>query len=136
MKLEVKPELCSGCRVCEVVCALKNMNECNPKKSTLRAVGHFPAPGRYEVKVCTQCGVCAEACPVGAIHNEDGVYRIHEDECIACMQCVSACPTGVMFTHPEVRTPFKCVACGECIRYCPTGALFDGIGQVKGGAAK
>lgn len=133
MKLAVKDELCSGCRTCELVCALANFGENNPKLATLKVTGHFPAPGHYEVKVCTQCGECARVCPVNAIHLEDGVYKVHEDECIACMACVAACPEGVMFTHASRSAPFKCTACGECIRYCPTGALFDATGEIVTG---
>ncbi len=125
MRLAVRNDLCSGCRACEVLCASVNFGEANPKKSAIRAVGHFPVPGKYEVLVCDQCGVCAEVCPVGAIHNENGAYIIHKDECTGCQACVEACPTNVMFVHAEEHAPIKCTLCGECVKYCPRNAVYD-----------
>lgn len=125
MRLGVRSELCSGCRVCQALCAMENFGEANPKKASLKVIGEFPKPGKYQVVICSQCGECAEVCPVGAIKNEDGVYRIDEEECIGCNACVDVCPEGVMMTHPSEDIPFKCTLCGECIRYCPRGALYD-----------
>ena len=40
---------------------------------------------------CVSCGVCAEACPVGAIPMEEPGKTDH-DACINCMRCVQVCP--------------------------------------------
>lgn len=42
---------------------------------------------------CTGCGICAAACPAGAIPAAD---PRHTDpaRCIVCMRCVSVCPQG------------------------------------------
>lgn len=69
-KDEVK---CSGCRVCELICALRNAKECNPKKSFIKVSGHFPKPGGYTFKIikgCTLCGECVRICPTGAVFNK------------------------------------------------------------------
>lgn len=61
---------CSGCRVCQLICALHNKGECNPKASFIGVAGNFPVPGGYEIKWlkgCTLCGECLEICPTGAI---------------------------------------------------------------------
>ena len=42
---------------------------------------------------CTQCGQCAELCPVGAISAED-VTKVDASRCIACGRCVVVCPVG------------------------------------------
>lgn len=125
LRLKTQDDLCSGCRMCEVLCALVNYGENNPKKSAIRPRGHFPVPGKYEVVYCDQCGKCAEACPVGAISNENGVFIVNKEECAGCYACVDACPRGAMFVHPEELAPIKCTLCGECAKYCPRNAVFD-----------
>ena len=65
--LALKPEECSGCRTCELICALHTYQENNPANAALRVRGLFPAPGHYELRTCDQCGDCAKACPTGAI---------------------------------------------------------------------
>ncbi len=130
MKLATREELCSGCRACELVCSMKNFSQPNPKRSAVRVAGAFPAPGRFSIVYCDQCGVCAEVCPVEAIREVDGHYEIDADLCTGCMVCVDECPHGAMFSHSDDDVPFKCVACGECVAYCPRQALVDEDGEV------
>jgi ferredoxin len=40
---------------------------------------------------CSQCGVCARACPTGTIQPEKG-YASDPSECTMCLECVAACP--------------------------------------------
>ena len=40
---------------------------------------------------CTQCGLCAEECPVGAI-NPDNSSMIDIEKCITCCACIKKCP--------------------------------------------
>jgi ferredoxin len=97
----------------------------NPKKARLAIIPKFPAPGVFEVKTCTNCGTCAEVCPVGAVKvNEKGAYYIDPNECIACMACVKECPEQVIFTHPDYPVPFECDLCGACVEVCGPGVLW------------
>lgn len=125
MRLYADSAKCSGCRACLLACSLHLFGENNPKKAALAIVPHFPAPGTFEVKVCTQCGRCAEVCPVDAIHqNEKGAYYIEPDECTLCMACVEECPEGVVFTRPDVGYAWQCDLCGNCVEVCGPGVLW------------
>lgn len=125
MKLVVREELCSGCRACETVCAMTLYRENNPKMGAIVIRGLFPAPGRYEIKYCDQCGECAKACPVEAIVIQGGAYVVKEEECTQCMACVDACPNGVMRVPPGREYPAKCNLCGACVAICPMKAVYD-----------
>lgn len=125
MHLRADNDKCSGCRACLLACSLYHFQENNPHKACLAIVPHFPEPGKFEVRTCTQCGECAEVCPVGCIlQDEKGAYYIDAQECTGCLACVEACPEGVIFTHPDLEAPFKCNLGGECVAYCATGALY------------
>lgn len=41
-------------------------------------------------KDCTNCGVCARECPVGAISPDDP-RKVDSSACISCMRCVAVC---------------------------------------------
>ena len=116
-------ELCSGCRACELACALENFKEINPSMAALRIVGRFPSPGDYQIQLCDQCGSCAEACPEDAITLHGNAYLIDRELCINCLLCVEACPLGVMYVHDNSEIPIKCTLCGACARICPREAI-------------
>ncbi|MDF2676190.1 MAG: 4Fe-4S ferredoxin [Bacillota bacterium] len=123
MPLKFNYETCSGCKACQLVCALQNFKETNPSKSVLNVYGKFPVPGKYYVDVCNQCGECAKICPVEAINMSGNTYLIDYDTCIGCLACVEVCPTKVMRVNQEESTPYKCTDCKQCAEVCPRDAL-------------
>ena len=128
MRLYAESARCSGCRACLVACSLNLFEENNPKKAALNIFAHFPVPGIYETKVCTQCGDCAAVCPTGAIkQNAKGAYSVDFAECNLCEACVPACLEGVMFVRAHLsQTAWKCDLCGDCVAVCGTNVLSIG----------
>ena len=61
-----------------------------------RGGGMVPRPGEG----CTQCGRCAQVCPVGAIDPADA-RQVDEGKCISCMRCVKLCPHGARGLAPQ-----------------------------------
>ena len=127
-KLTVIPEQCSGCRICELVCAIKHFGVNNPKKSAIRILTTYPHPVIRMPIVCSQCRgfICAQVCPVDALQWVEGIVRLDKETCIFCYKCVEACPFGAIYAHEDCDLPIKCDMCGgdpECVKKCPNGAL-------------
>ena len=127
-KLTVIPELCSGCRICELVCAIEHFKVNNPKKSAVRVLVVYPHPVIRMPIICSQCkdAPCAEVCPVDALSRVNGVVKLDKEVCISCYRCIEACPFGAMYAHEECDYPLKCDMCignPRCVTECPKGAI-------------
>jgi len=127
-RLAAIPELCSGCKICELTCAIEHFGVNNPKKSAVRVLVTYPHPVMRLPIVCAQCKrpLCADACPVDALRWTDSVVKLDQASCISCMMCVEACPFGAIYAHSELEYPVKCDLCGgqpKCVETCPKGAL-------------
>ncbi len=61
---------------------------------------------------CTQCGVCAEVCPYGAVEVREGRHWINPWICEGCLTCSLACPEKAIrykfhLKAGEIRIAFK-----------------------------
>ena len=81
-------------------------NCCSCCCGILRGIKYFNAPylmaksnfvARIDGDECAACGVCAdERCPMKAIVEEDGSYKVLPERCIGCGVCTKTCPTGAI----------------------------------------
>ena len=124
----VNPDECTGCRLCQLACSLRNVGEFNPTRARIHVIGFeelFCLP-----VVCFQCEkpYCAEVCPTGTIISEEatGIVRVTKEKCTGCKICIMACPFGNMAFSSVEKIAVKCELCDghpECVAFCPTGAL-------------
>ncbi len=107
---------CIGCRIC--------VRECK-----FDAISFDDNLAHIDYEKCTNCMVCAEKCPTGAIHAEFAkrrVANIDEDKCIGCTLCKKECKFDAI--EGEKKQPHKvledkCVGCGQCEVRCPKDAI-------------
>lgn len=116
--LLVRPDLCIGCRACQVAC--KQWNQLPADKT--RNYGTFENPPDLSANLynrikfieisangqgvkwlfvsqrCMHCGepACVEVCPAQALRkSEEGIVVYDREKCIACHTCKEACPFGI-----------------------------------------
>ncbi|HEX9157823.1 MAG TPA: 4Fe-4S dicluster domain-containing protein [Syntrophales bacterium] len=128
--------LCSGCRICEIVCANVNSAGRNSPSLSRILLEKEYLRGEYQPKVCHQCAdpPCLKACPVAALQVDrqrgTNARVIDERVCIGCQKCVEACrlhfrPARPRFDAQKHRS-IKCHLCfgdPQCVKYCPLGVL-------------
>jgi Fe-S-cluster-containing hydrogenase component 2 len=122
---------CTGCRICEIACAVTNCGEVNPTKARIRVVRIEEEANLFSLPVvCMKCvkPACKEVCPVGAITDDPttGARQIDTDKCIGCSACVYACPFGAITVDGSEGFSFTCTHCeGDpaCVRFCPVGVV-------------
>ena len=125
MRLYADSSKCCGCKACLLACSFSHFQENNIRQAALVIEPHFPDPGNYKVRVCVQCGECANVCPADAIpQNDQGAYYIDPELCIDCGDCIDACPEQVIVRVAGRDAPFECDLCGECVLFCGMSALW------------
>ena len=64
-------------------------------------------------KNCTQCGLCAQKCPVQAISKSDAKI-VDAAKCISCMRCVAICPQSARKVNPVMLSAVSAVLKKVC----------------------
>lgn len=132
------PNLCRGCKICELACSAYHEGQCSPYLSRIHIVAedldlNFPA------RVCAQCNSpsCYFACPLKdealCIDSDTGTRYVNENECIGCGECAKACPLPNPPIWQKGATGngafFKCDLCRGrkggpiCVEMCSRKAL-------------
>ncbi len=127
--LQINYQKCTGCRLCELVCAVVHDGKSNPARSRIKVM-KWEAEGLYIPMSCQQCqdAPCMNACPVKAIYRDEELGRVmvDYDVCIGCRTCVAVCPFGAMSFNTKDKQVFKCDFCDgepQCARFCLEHAI-------------
>ena len=124
MELIAIKELCSGCRMCEIMCSISKSGIANRYYARIRVV--TSEEGVHSPVICQQCEdpKCLEACPVPmamSLNQDIGIVELDDTKCTDCLACVNACPFSAIQVSPEGKI-LKCDLCGGnpiCVKYCP-----------------
>jgi len=121
------PNKCSGCGICELVCALKKENLFDPSLSRIKVVRLLGLVNLTSACVFCENAPCVEACPRQALlSSEKKIIKVDTNKCNGCGWCIQACKYGAIRLHPEKTSVLICDLCEgdpECIKWCPEGAL-------------
>jgi Fe-S-cluster-containing hydrogenase component 2 len=127
--LYIDYQKCTGCRLCELVCAVFHDGISNPARSRIKVM-KWEAEGLYIPMSCQQCqdAPCMNVCPVKAISLDEELGRVFVDYdvCIGCRACVAVCPFGAMSFNIKDKQVFKCDLCDgdpQCVRFCEVKAI-------------
>jgi DhnA family fructose-bisphosphate aldolase class Ia/Fe-S-cluster-containing hydrogenase component 2 len=126
---------CTGCQICEIVCAHYHSSEYGQQTHRLR-IEYRRRPDEPHVPkpiVCPLCEKCVEACREGALKVGDGGYLVLDKKlCNACGDCVSACPLDLVELDAD-GIPIFCDLCEgnpQCILWCKRHAIV--LTELKG----
>lgn len=111
-RLFVRPELCTGCKTCEIACAVEHSRS----KTLLGAIMEQPPPHpRIYVEAVTKSHANTLKMPMTCRHCDPS-------------PCIAACiPKAMYRAEGDVVTNVggaqECIACGMCVMMCPFGMI-------------
>jgi len=80
--------------------------------TTITEYGKYPThPSNFipalELDVCTNCGICADRCPIKVMvmGDDDGneFPAFNQNLCLGCGVCASSCPSGAITMERRTR---------------------------------
>lgn len=123
------PDLCTGCRICEITCSMVRYGTFSPRRAAITVSVRFDGLIDYPI-VCRQCvnPFCVRVCPLDALKRDEktGAIVVNKEKCNGCGLCVKYCPEEAIKIDPSSHVAVKCDLCGGdpvCVKYCPTQAL-------------
>ena len=127
----INANICTGCRLCELICSLYKEKETNPAKARIHNEFYL-MEGMRVPRVCINCDdpKCIPACPIDALNKDKATGWVVMDTklCNDCQMCIGACPYGAIRVTPD-NDVIKCDLCGgepQCVTMCETKAIkFD-----------
>jgi Fe-S-cluster-containing hydrogenase component 2 len=127
--ISVLPDLCTGCKSCEMVCSLSHEGVASPSLSRIqvRTWGEIAVSMPMVCQHCTDAP-CITICPTRARKRIPETQAVITDPlwCVGCKSCIYACPYAAPVIHPVQRKTMTCDLCGGeplCVKVCTVGAL-------------
>ncbi|MFC1998548.1 4Fe-4S dicluster domain-containing protein [Chloroflexota bacterium] len=127
--IEVNTSLCTGCRICEMVCSINGNGTLNLEKANIRVTDNYPQ-SLYEPHICQFCDnpECVVACPSAALSQDEetGIILVDDGLCTGCEACVVACPHDAIRWSDDAQKLYVCNRCGGdplCVQFCTIKAL-------------
>ena len=124
-------QLCTGCRYCEIACAVWHCGRIDVAQARIRILFDPESDAQHYAAVhCQHCTdpVCASVCPSEAMRKDDrtGWVTVNSSTCIGCEMCILACPLSVPYLDSTLKVAVKCDFCHgdpECVTHCSSRAL-------------
>ena len=93
------------CCCCKCCCGIVKGLGMLPQSSLMVNIFY---QSKIDPGLCSNCGICLERCPIGAISETDGVPEVNSEKCIGCGVCVAACPEEAIALSevPGAKPPF------------------------------
>jgi ferredoxin len=73
--INVFPDRCAGCMICQLRCSLRFEKEFNPSKAKIDINRRVNSDTEYDISFsadCDNCGICARNCPYEALNQDKG----------------------------------------------------------------